>query len=185
LVTLIFCPIGKKIPRINNKIKRPIPAPGNTAAATPGGVGVNVAVMVAVLVGVIVTVDVAVVVEVGVEVEVGVDVEVEVGVAVQVGGRVLVGLGVLLTGVGHGMGPPAESKQPACASTVEAGIRSRHRMPILNKKSGMCNFISLPCTYSGYTCQPSLGSSVLSNSCSGTSMCMAVPSASSSSVSAS
>jgi hypothetical protein len=113
LATLNFCPIGKKIPRINNKINRPIPAPGNTDEVTLGGVGVNVGVTVGVLVGVSVMVDVAVAVDVAVEVEVGVDVEVDVGVAVHVGGRVWVGLGVFFTGVGHGIGLPEASKQPA------------------------------------------------------------------------
>jgi hypothetical protein len=162
-----------------------MPAPGNTAAPTLGGVGVNVGVTVEVLVGVRVTVDVAVAVEVGVEVEVGVDVGVDVGVAVHVGGRVCVGRGVRFTGVGQGIALPEASKQPACASTAEVGSKNRHRKPTLNKMNEIFNFMAIPCDYCGYTRQPSLGSSVLSNCCSGTSMCMAVPSASSSSVSAS
>ncbi len=119
-----------------------MPAPGNTALVTLGGVGVNVGVTVGVFVGVLVTVDVAVAVDVVVGVEVGVDVEVEVGVAVHVGGRVFVGRGVRFTGVGHGIGLPAASKQAACASTTEAGRRKRHRMPILNEMNKICSFMA-------------------------------------------
>jgi hypothetical protein len=131
--------MGKKIPRINSRIKMPIPAPGNTAAATAGGVGVKVGVIVGVLVGVFVTV--------GVTVDVDVGVCVEVGVEVNVGGRVFGGLGVFFWGafVGHGMGPPLGSTQPACACvlacTLEGGIKSSDRMPNPNKTRMICGFL--------------------------------------------
>jgi hypothetical protein len=133
LDTLIFCPIGKKIPRINNKINRPIPAPGSTAIAIPGGVGVNVGVTVGVLVGVLVAVDVAV--AVGVVVEVAVAVEVGVMVNVALGGM-FVGRGVFLAGSlvdGHTIGSPvAGSTHVLCAFTDEGEFRSRARRPTPN-----------------------------------------------------
>jgi hypothetical protein len=131
LDTLIFCPIGKKIPRINNRINRPIPAPGSTAMAIPGGVGVNVGVTVGVLVGVLVAVDVAV--AVGVVVEVAVEVAVTVKVAL---GGMFVGRGVFLAGSlvdGHAIGSPvAGSIHVLCAFTDEGAVRSRARRPMPN-----------------------------------------------------
>jgi hypothetical protein len=132
LATLIFCPIGKKIPRINNKINNPIPAPGNTAEVTLGGVGVKVGVTVEVLVGVSVTVDVAVAVGEGVFVEVAVEVGVTVNVAL---GGTIVGRGVFLAGslVGHAMGRPvAGSTHVLCALTGECEVRSRVSRPMPN-----------------------------------------------------
>jgi hypothetical protein len=131
LDTLIFCPIGKKIPRINNRIKRPIPAPGSTAIAIPGGVGVNVGVTVGVLVGVLVVVDVAIAVAEGVVVEVGVTVNVALG-------RMFVGRGVFLAGSlvdGHAIGSPvAGSTHVLCAFADECEVRSRASRPMPNMK---------------------------------------------------
>lgn len=170
--------MGKKTPRINSKIKMPIPAPGRTAPATLGGVGVEVGVTVGVFIAVIVMVGVGE----NVCVNVGEDVRVKVAVA-----GILVGLGVLPWGisVGQGMTPPAASTQVACACALEYGIKRKNRIPSPNKTRIICGFLIPFPRYSGYTCQPNLGRSVLSNCSSGTLICMAVPSASNSFVSAS
>jgi hypothetical protein len=109
----------------------PIPAPGNTAAVTAGGVDVKVGVIVGVLVEVLVMVDVTVGVDVGVCVAVDVDVAVAVNVEVNVGGSVCVGRGVFFLGasVGQGMTPPAASTQVACACTLTGRIKRKNRIP--------------------------------------------------------
>jgi hypothetical protein len=124
----------------------PIPAPGNTAAVTAGGVEVKVGVIVGVVVSVLVTVDVTVGVDVGVCVAVDVDVAVGVNVDVNVGGSVCVGRGVFFLGTSVGQGGngfPAESKPPqaACASTRDIGGKNSERNTIPNRTSGIFNFM--------------------------------------------
>jgi hypothetical protein len=170
---------------MRNRNSAPIPAPGSTLCKTDGGVGDGVIVAVGVCVGVL---GISVMVGVGDGVMVGVAVFVGVGVNVHIGG---IGVAVFLSRSGSvGHGPP--TGPPHCAKAVWCGVpvTNKHKARVAANKISKIFFMPRTLIFeqtysSGYTFQPKSSKRDISNCSCGTLMCMPVPSASNSFVSAS